>query len=78
MSRETGNGLEQTKNNMYRGPLTTDDIFFDVYRRGRNISCSDRMCGAEDCSNCRPNNQDSEQQEDEKQEDEQNGREENK
>ena len=36
------------------------------------------MCGAEDCENCRPNNQDSEKQEDEKQEDEQNGREENK
>jgi len=63
--------IEQTKNNMYRGPLTNDDIFFDVYRRGRNISCSDRMCGAEDCSNCRPSNQDSEQQYSEQQDDEQ-------
>lgn len=53
---------------MYRGPLTNDDIFFDVYRRGRNRSCSDRMCGAQDCDNCRPNNQDGEQQEEEQDE----------
>jgi hypothetical protein len=25
-------------------------------RRKRYIQCSDRMCGAEDCSNCRPEN----------------------
>ena len=51
--------------------MTTDDIFADVYRRSnRSLSCSDRMCGAEDCSNCRPSNQDSEQQDEEQQEEE--------
>jgi hypothetical protein len=25
-------------------------------RRKRYIQCSDRMCGAEDCPNCRPGN----------------------
>lgn len=48
----------------YTGPMTTDDIFADVYRRGRKISCRDRMCGAEDCDNCRPGNQDSDDRND--------------
>jgi hypothetical protein len=31
----------------YTGPMTTDDIFADVYRRSnRSLSCRDRMCGA--------------------------------
>ena len=38
----------------YTGPMTTDDIFADVYRRSnRRLSCRDRMCGADDCETCR-------------------------
>jgi hypothetical protein len=38
-----------------------DDIDDDRYdderpRRRRRISCSDRMCGADDCQLCRPEN----------------------
>ncbi len=58
----------------YTGPMTSKDIFYDVYRRSnRSLSCSDRMCGAEDCSNCRPSNQDSEQQDGEQQCEEEDG-----
>jgi hypothetical protein len=35
--------------------MTNADIFADVYRRSSSrLSCSDRMCGADDCENCRP------------------------
>jgi hypothetical protein len=38
----------------YTGPMTSADIFADVYRRSaRSLSCRDRMCGAEDCETCR-------------------------
>lgn len=50
----------------YSGPMTTDDIFAEVYRRSaRSLSCSDRMCGADDCETCRG------PQQEEKQDDEQ-------
>jgi hypothetical protein len=29
---------------------------YDEPRRKRYIQCSDRMCGADDCPNCRPGN----------------------
>jgi hypothetical protein len=29
---------------------------YDEPRRKRYIQCADRMCGAEDCPNCRPGN----------------------
>ncbi len=29
---------------------------FEPPRRKRYIQCSDRMCGADDCPNCRPEN----------------------
>ena len=29
---------------------------YDEPRRKRHIQCSDRMCGADDCPNCRPGN----------------------
>lgn len=60
----------------YTGPMTSADIFADVYRRSaRSLSCSDRMCGADDCETCRGPQQESD---DQQQEDEQNGMEENK
>jgi len=38
----------------YTGPMTSADIFADVYRRSnRSLSCRDRMCGADDCETCR-------------------------
>jgi hypothetical protein len=38
----------------YTGPMTSADIFADVYRRSnRSLSCRDRMCGAQDCETCR-------------------------
>ena len=38
----------------YTGPMTSADIFADVYRRSnRSLACSDRMCGAQDCETCR-------------------------
>lgn len=50
----------------YTGPMTSKDIFDDVYRRSnRSLSCSDRMCGAEDCETCRGPQQEDEQQEEE-------------
>ena len=47
----------------YTGPMTTDDIFAEVYRRSaKSLSCRDRMCGAEDCETCRGPQQEDEQQ----------------
>lgn len=49
--------------------MTNADIFADVYRRSaKRLSCSDRMCGAEDCENCRGPQQEPEQEPEQEQE----------
>ena len=60
----------------YTGPMTTDDIFADVYRRSaKRLSCRDRMCGAQDCETCRGPQEEpepeSEKEQDEQQEEQQ-------
>jgi hypothetical protein len=47
--------------------MTTDDIFWEIrMRSARSLSCSDRMCGAEDCETCRgPQEEDDEEQQEE-------------
>lgn len=38
-------------------PIHPDDDFDErAPRKKRYIQCSDRMCGADDCQNCRPGN----------------------
>lgn len=46
----------------YTGPMTSADIFADVYRRSnRSLSCRDRTCGAQDCETCRGPQEEEEQ-----------------
>jgi len=53
----------------YTGPMTTDDIFWSIrMRSARSLSCSDRMCGAEDCETCRGPQEEQEPEEPEQEE----------
>lgn len=48
----------------YTGPMTSKDIFDQVYRRSaKSLSCRDRMCGADDCETCRGPQEEPEQEE---------------
>jgi hypothetical protein len=49
--------------------MTSKDIFDEVYRRSnRSLSCSDRMCGADDCETCRGPQEEQEPEEPEQEE----------
>jgi hypothetical protein len=55
----------------YTGPMSSKDIFDDVYRRSnRSLSCRDRMCGAQDCETCRGPQEEVEPEQEQQQEEE--------